>query len=143
MVWGGKKGGYRDFPSSLRALPFGRGQIRATNCVLELREVVRSRADSPLCVFFPSFCPPPSPAAPACHSPAARPAGAGQGDIRRHVPTCIPEGWGWVPPCARRAYGTSKTAQPLHYLPHPSSDCSHTEPQITIPLFGWSLVMGL
>lgn len=102
----GEKGGYRDFPSSLRALPFGRGRVRATNYILELREVICSQADSQLCVFLPLLLllcpPPPSSAAPACGSPAACPANAGHGDIRRYVPMCIPEGWGLgSAPCQR------------------------------------------
>lgn len=71
----GEKGGYRDFPPSLRTLPFGRRQVRAASCILELREVACCRVDFPLCVS-PLPAPPPdtpTPAAPARHSPAAHP----------------------------------------------------------------------
>lgn len=49
----GEKGGYRDFPPSLRTLPFGRRQVRAASCILELREVACCRVDFPLCVYPP------------------------------------------------------------------------------------------
>lgn len=92
-VWcgAGEKGGYGDFPSSLRALPSRRGQVRATNCVLELREVICSRADSPLCVFLlyplhPGTPPPQSRL--AFHQLPAPPAAQGTDrDIRRYLCT--------------------------------------------------------
>lgn len=63
----GEKGGYRDFPPSLRTLPFGRRQVRAASCILELREVACCRVDFPLCVS-----PPPRPDTPTPRSPPAR-----------------------------------------------------------------------
>lgn len=65
----GEKGGYRDFPSSLWALPFGRGRVRATNYILELREVICSQADSQLCVFLPLLPAPPPPFPPSSAAP--------------------------------------------------------------------------
>lgn len=76
----GEKGGYRDFPPSLRTLPFGRRQVRAASCILELREVACCRVDFPLCVSPPTPprhpYPPQPPSAPFTSS---APADAGQG----------------------------------------------------------------
>lgn len=96
-VWcgAGEKGGYGDFPSLLRAPPFRRGQVRATNCVLELREVICSRADSPLCVFLlyplhPGTPPPQSRLAFHQLPPRRRRAPTAISDAIC-VPTCVPE----------------------------------------------------
>lgn len=70
----GEKGGYRDFPPSLRPLPFGRRQVRAASCILEPREVARCRVDFPLCVSPP----PPDPRSPSAPFTSSAPADAGQ-----------------------------------------------------------------
>lgn len=73
----GEKGGYRDFPSSLRVLPFRRGPVRATNCELELCEVACYQADSQLCVFLPLLLPPtfPFPCSPSVPFTSCPPSG--------------------------------------------------------------------
>lgn len=71
----GEKGGYRNFPPSLRTLPFGRRQVRAASCILEPREVARCRVDFPLCVSPP----PPDPRSPSAPFASSAPADAGQG----------------------------------------------------------------
>lgn len=131
----GEKGGYRDFPPSLRTLPFGRRQVRAASCILELREVACCRVDFPLCVSPPAPTPltPPPPQQPqrTIHQQRTR-------GCRTGMPNCFPEGWGWLLPRVTlfgiEPLGLQRLLSHPTNLPHPASDCLHPESiHITIP----------
>lgn len=137
----GEKGGYRDFPPSLRTLPFGRRQVRAASCILELREVACCRVDFPLCVS-PLPAPPPRhpyPRSPSAPFTSSAPADAGQGcqtASRRG-------GAGFCPVLLflELSLWDFNDSSATHNLLHPASDCLHpgVNPYHN-SLFGWPLV---